>query len=86
MNTTTKRSKVYPTHAPGPRDCMRSLAVHADCDKCGKRPDVLHMPMRLHGWYCSEHCPCCSPAVKELGPIRWRPNIDLDAEMLRVKD
>ena len=41
-------------------DCMRSRTVHANCDACGKRPEVLHMPTKARGWYCEDCCPACS--------------------------
>jgi hypothetical protein len=49
---------------PGPRDCLRSKTVHGTCTKCGVRPEILHLPMKLHGWYCPEHCPCCNPMTE----------------------
>jgi hypothetical protein len=45
------------------KDCMQSRLVRADCDKCGKRPEVLHMPTNKHGWFCEAHCPVCSRAA-----------------------
>lgn len=48
----------------GPKDCLRSRTVHGDCSTCGARPEILHMPMRLHGWYCPEHCPCCNQVTE----------------------
>ena len=41
-------------------DCMQSRTVHADCDTCGWRPLVLHMPTTRDGWYCSDCCPACA--------------------------
>ena len=57
-----KKHRVYPARVPGPQDCMRTRAVHGYCDVCHKPAEPLHMPLRLHGWFCGEHCPCCSPA------------------------
>jgi hypothetical protein len=41
------------------RECFSSHRVSANCDRCGCRPEVLHMPMRLHGWFCPSCCPVC---------------------------
>ena len=43
------------------RDCRRSTTMRAQCDKCGTVPAVLHIPLRLHGWFCPAHCPACNP-------------------------
>ena len=65
---TTKRAKAPET---GPRACLRSRTILGQCDRCGETPEVLHVPMRLHGWWCSDHCPCCNPAAKPTsGPVR----------------
>lgn len=42
------------------RNCVKSTHVSARCDTCGKSPDVVHMPLRWHGFFCAEHCPSCS--------------------------
>lgn len=47
------------TSAP---ECKPSLLVRANCDACGERPEVLHMPKTVHGWYCGECCPACTVA------------------------
>ena len=56
------RTRVVKECEPGSlysRDCLRSRTVGGVCDVCQSRPDVLHMPLKLHGWFCGEHCPCC---------------------------
>lgn len=46
--------------ATGPRACLRSHSASGECWKCGAVPEVLHMPLKLGGWYCPDHCPCCN--------------------------
>lgn len=44
-------------HSP---DCRRSRFVHANCDKCGERPEVIHRPRNEKGTgYCEDCCPVC---------------------------
>jgi hypothetical protein len=43
------------------RDCKRSTTMRGTCDQCGTTPDVLHIPLRVHGWFCPQHCPACNP-------------------------
>jgi len=65
------KTKQGRTAATGPRSCLRSRTLKGQCDTCGETPEVLHVPMRLHGWYCGEHCPCCNPPAKATsGPVR----------------
>jgi hypothetical protein len=48
---------------PSSRDCMRTRNLGPDarqCDRCGARPGVLHVPMRRPGIFCPGHCPVCS--------------------------
>jgi hypothetical protein len=42
-------------------DCKRSTSLRGVCDACGVVPVQLHLPLKHHGWFCSEHCPCCNP-------------------------
>jgi len=35
--------------------------MRAQCDACGTTLDVLHIPLRVHGWFCGLHCPRCNP-------------------------
>ena len=42
------------------RDCRRSTTMRAQCDTCGSTPDVLHIPLRVHGWFCPAHCKACN--------------------------
>jgi hypothetical protein len=45
--------------------------MRGQCDTCGTVPAVLHIPLRLHGWFCPAHCPACNPpggAPKALRP------------------
>ena len=40
--------------------CHQTHVVHANCDKCGERPEVLHKPAEpLGSRYCPECCPVC---------------------------
>jgi len=58
------------------KDCIRSKIVRADCDTCGQRPDMLHMPTKRRGWFCGDHCPVCSPkptATAKDPKIQQRP-------------
>lgn len=43
------------------RECLRSRNISAPCDGCGVRPEVVHMPTKLKGWYCVACCPACAP-------------------------
>lgn len=52
---------------PSPRDCMRTRGTGRACDKCGDRPLVIHVPLRLRGQWCPSHCPVCSPQPKPEG-------------------
>jgi hypothetical protein len=42
------------------RDCKQSVTIRGVCDTCGAVPDVLHVPLRVHGWYCPAHCLACN--------------------------
>ena len=40
--------------------CTQSRDVHANCDQCGERPDVIHKPAERRGErYCGDCCPAC---------------------------
>jgi hypothetical protein len=49
------------------KPCIQSSSVRGACEKCGRRPAVLHMPTKKRGWYCEACCPVCSPAKKQVG-------------------
>jgi len=51
--------------ATGPAACLRSKTVHGTCTKCGAVPEVLHMPLRKHGWFCPGCCPACNHQTTE---------------------
>jgi len=57
--------KTKHTEAPatGPQSCLRSCTIRGVCDRCGTQPETLHVPMRLHGWFCVAHCPVCNRIV-----------------------
>jgi len=55
--------------------CTQSSSVHGACEKCGRKPAVLHMPTRKRGWYCESCCPACSPAKEKLAK-RANPSQD----------
>jgi hypothetical protein len=77
------RAKQTKAPATGPRACLRSRTIRGACDTCGETPEVLHVPLRLHGWYCPEHCPCCNPAAKPTsGPVR--PPVAIGVNPLRM--
>ena len=44
-----------------PREYFRSRTVSAACDVCGRRPEVVHMPICGKGFRCAEHCENCGP-------------------------
>jgi hypothetical protein len=48
------------TEKSGPTQCMRSKRLSANCTICGQRPEVVHSPLRLRGFYCDAHCPECA--------------------------
>jgi hypothetical protein len=47
------------TSRRSPRDCYRSERVSTPCSVCGERPQVMHMPMNGHGFFCEELCRNC---------------------------
>lgn len=49
------------------RDGWRSRNIAARCDVCGAWPEEIHLPLKRHGFFCAEHCPCCNQA-EESGP------------------
>ncbi len=41
--------------------CRRSTLVHVYCDRCGKKPKVVHRPRTEHdACYCEDCCPACA--------------------------
>ena len=51
--------------------CIMSWRIFASCDRCGKVCEPVHMPQRLHGFYCAEHCPVCGDgAARRLPGLR----------------
>ena len=46
----------------GPAACMRVRSSGRVCDKCGDKPLVIHVPLRLRGQWCPSHCPMCNGA------------------------
>ena len=48
----------------GPSACLRSKRLTAFCDTCGVRPETVHSPLFVRGFYCPEHCVTCHPAQK----------------------
>jgi hypothetical protein len=52
----------------GAKNCRQTRTVHANCDKCGNKPEILHKPAETRGaCYCEECCPVCGP--KETKPM-----------------
>src|SRR5262245_51602324 len=48
--------------------CRRSPTVHANCDTCGQKPEVIHKPANSAGaCYCENCCPVCKGASQH----RW---------------
>lgn len=46
--------------------CSRSKFVHANCDRCGERPEVMHRPRdERDARYCENCCPACSQQPAE---------------------
>jgi hypothetical protein len=43
--------------------CHLGRNVIGECVTCGEVADPLHMPMRLHGWFCAACCPVCNGAA-----------------------
>jgi len=50
---------------PSSRDCMRTRGHGRTCDRCGTAPEIAHVPMRIKGVFCREHCPVCSQVARE---------------------
>jgi hypothetical protein len=43
------------------KSCSKSSTVHANCDTCGQRPEIIHKPAGTGGArYCADCCPACS--------------------------
>ena len=43
--------------------CRTNQIVHANCGKCGVRPEVIHKPTNTRGTcYCGDCCPVCAKA------------------------
>ena len=51
------------------KDCLRTKTISAVCDGRKEYPadGILHMPTKRHGWFCSQHCPCCGPSPRISG-------------------
>jgi hypothetical protein len=47
------------------KHCHLSTSVRGECDNCRCLPTVLHMPERIHGWYCERCCPVCAARNSE---------------------
>jgi hypothetical protein len=47
--------------------CMQSRAIGANCNVCGARPELVHMPAGAKGWYCEKCCPVCNPPAGKAG-------------------
>jgi hypothetical protein len=45
-------------------ECMRSHRVSSQCDKCGVRPEVLHLPTKRKGFFCPDCCSVCNESGK----------------------
>ena len=45
------------------KPCHLGRNVIGECVTCGEVADPLHMPMRLHGWFCAACCPVCNGAA-----------------------
>jgi len=48
---------------PSPSNCMRVRGTRRVCHRCGTRPVVLHVPLRVAGTFCPECCPMCGGKV-----------------------
>jgi hypothetical protein len=46
-------------------DCLRSSSFSGSCDTCGQHVIGLHMPTRIHGWFCAQCCPVCGEGEQE---------------------
>jgi hypothetical protein len=46
------------------KGCSTSPTVHANCDSCGQRPEIIHKPAGTGGArYCPDCCPVCHAAA-----------------------
>jgi len=63
----------------GPVVCRRSPIVHANCDTCGQKPEVIHKPTNSGGaCYCGDCCPVCKGASqrrRESDPECFQPKL-----------
>ncbi len=41
-------------------NCATSFRIVGTCDVCGFVAKPIHMPLEIHGFYCSAHCPVCA--------------------------
>ena len=56
----SKKGRAFRQHFGNPAaDCLRTRRVSANCDRCGQREELMHMPTRQPGLYCPACCPCC---------------------------
>lgn len=58
-----------------PNRCLTARIV-ARCDVCDDLAEPLHLPGRVHGFYCPTHCPeCHQPGASGPQPAGSLPEI-----------
>lgn len=73
-------------------NCRCSTFVHANCDRCGGRPHVVHrLRNERDTYYCQDCCPVCKqqqPAAGSARPRKDNPDAAIfgEAERTRMKD
>ena len=49
-----------------PKACIQSRRHGSSaCSVCGARGGVLHVPTKVAGVFCAEHCPVCSSGRRQ---------------------
>jgi hypothetical protein len=41
------------------RACFTTDRANTPCSTSSERPELLHVPRSVKGFYCSQHCPVC---------------------------
>lgn len=70
-------------------ECRQTGKVRGCCDGCGVWPELLHLPEKVHGWYCGRCCPVCGQRPMQggtVGRLKAAPEMDFDHPEARVRD
>jgi hypothetical protein len=57
----------------GTSGCRHNTVVHANCDRCGQTPKVVHRPRNeRNACYCEDCCPVCKQQQPAAGRASHR--------------